>query len=74
MRRVKTILRVGGIVIAAIGVLCLPLGFGVSPRRDLSFFNNLSDLGAFVGAGLALIALGLIAFGLSSFVRAETDD
>jgi hypothetical protein len=51
---------VGEIVLAATGVLCLPVGFGVSPKR--TFFNNLSDRGAFVSTALALIAVGLIAF------------
>ena len=73
MDRLKTILRVGGTAIAAIGVLCLPVGFGVSPKRDLDIFSNLADLGAFVHLGITLVVLGLLALGLSRFIQSESE-
>jgi hypothetical protein len=61
-------------VVAAIGVVCLPIGFGVSPKRDLSLFNNLADMGSFVNVGILLITLGVISLGLSSLVPSDLDD
>jgi len=66
--RLKLALLAGGVVIAAIGLSCLPVGFGVCPKRDLSLFNNLPDLSVFIKAALALIPLGLIAVVLSYFL------
>ena len=48
--------------VAAVGVLCLPLGFGVSPKRDLSAFFNLADMGMFLKAAAVLIPIGFIIF------------
>jgi hypothetical protein len=45
--------------------VCLPVGLGVSPKRDLSLFNNLADMGAFIKAALILIPVGLIVAVLS---------
>jgi hypothetical protein len=55
-------------------VMCFPVGFGVNPKRDLSLFNNLADLGAFFQMGFALVALGLIGVGLSCLVPGEIDE
>jgi multisubunit Na+/H+ antiporter MnhB subunit len=60
MRRVKIALQIAGAAVAAVGVLCLPMGFGVNPKRDLSAFFNLADTGIFVKAALVLIAIGFI--------------
>jgi hypothetical protein len=49
------------------GILCLPVGLGVSPKRDLSGFFNLADVGLFVKAAAALGALG-VAFLLAAQV------
>jgi hypothetical protein len=43
-----------------VGVLCLPVGFGVNPLRDLSAFDNLADMGVFVKAAIVLIPIGSI--------------
>jgi hypothetical protein len=61
-------------VIAAIGGMCLPIGIGVSHRRDLSVFYNIRDLGGFVQMGLALLAVGLIAFAMSFAVKGDLTD
>lgn len=66
-------MRIGGIVTALIGVMCLPIGYGVSPRRDLSAFNNIVDTGAFVKAALALIAVGILAIVVSRLVPGDLE-
>ena len=69
----KPLLRIGGIVSIAVGLMSLPLGRGVSPKRDLSVFYSIADTGAFVKTGLALIVAGLIATLLSRFVPGEME-
>ena len=54
--------------------MCLPLGFGISPKRDLSAFSNIADTGAFIRVGIVLIVLGLTAFLLSHFVPSDEID
>jgi hypothetical protein len=71
MDRLKTGLRVGGTLLAMMGLLCLPLGSEVNPKRAQSFFENLVELGAFIRTGLALLAIGVLALGLSYVVRGE---
>lgn len=55
MHRIKIGLQIAGAAVAALGVLCLPVGFGVNPKRDLSAFFNLADMGIFLKAALVLI-------------------
>jgi hypothetical protein len=47
-----------GVISICIGVLCFPVGFGVSPKRDLNVFSNLADLNLFFEAGVALVGAG----------------
>jgi hypothetical protein len=61
----RTVVRVIGVALAVIGAGALPVGFGVSPKRDLSAFENAADLGAFVKPGLGLIGVGLVVVALS---------
>jgi hypothetical protein len=74
VNRLKTALRIGGVLVFAIGLMCLPIGYGISPKRDLSPFNNLADLGAFIQTGLILIAVGLLLIGASYAVPGEMTD
>jgi len=74
MKRLKVVLRVGGTLIAVIGLLGLPLGYGVSPKRDLSVFNNVADTGAFIEAAFALILFGLAALLVSCFLPGNLDE
>ena len=60
-------------ILFLLGLICLPVGYGHSPKRDLSAFNNFADLGAFIKIGLVLMAIGVIAFFLSALVRGESD-
>lgn len=59
MGRLKAHIRVIGILFIAIGGLFMPIGYGVSPKRDLSVFSNLADLGAFLTWGFVLMGIGL---------------
>jgi hypothetical protein len=42
-----------------LGGMFMPIGFGVSPKRDLSAFNSLADMGAFLSWGVSLIGTGV---------------
>jgi hypothetical protein len=57
--RVKLLLRILGATSIAVGFGCLPLGYGVNPKRDLSIFENFADLGMFVTMGLILMPVGV---------------
>ena len=75
MGRAKLILRIAGVGSIAGGVLCLPVGYGVNPRRDLSVFNNLADMGMFVTAGLTLLGVGAVLLAVSWLLhRGEPED
>jgi hypothetical protein len=36
--------RFVGIILLILGVMCMPIGYGVSPKRDQSVFHNLADM------------------------------
>jgi hypothetical protein len=65
---------VGGTLAAVIGLLGLPLGYGVSPKRDLSVFYNLTDMGVFIEAAFVLILFGLSALVVSCFLPGNLDE
>jgi hypothetical protein len=58
-------LRFSGAIALAIGVMCLPVGYGISPKRDLSAFSNLADMGLFLKAALLLVPIGILALTIS---------
>ena len=64
----KDYLRLIGTIISLLGFTCLPLVLGTSPKRDLSLFNNFSDLGFFLKGGLFLLVTGLVVLILSFFI------
>jgi len=74
MNNLKTGLRIGGILIAVIGLMFLPTRNFVFDKGDLSAFHNWSDVGAFARTGIALLVAGLVVFGLSFLVRGEMTD
>ena len=41
----KAWIRGTGIVTLLVGGLALPVGIGISPKRDTSVFHNLADFG-----------------------------
>lgn len=73
MGRLKLILRVGGVLCFACGVLFIPLGYGISPKRDLSAFNNIVDSGAFFKTGLVLMAIGAAVYVISLLLPGEVE-
>ena len=75
MHRIKLGLQIAGLAVAAVGVLCLPVGFGINPKRDLSAFFNLTDMGMFLRVALVLIPVGSIVFALGYLLpRGEPED
>ena len=74
MSNVKTILRVGGILVAVVGGMFLPLRNYVFDKADQNALADVAELGGFVHAGLAIVVVGLVVFGLSFLVRGELTD
>jgi hypothetical protein len=74
MNNLKTVLRIGGIVIAVMGLMFLPSRNLVFDKGDLSAFSNWADVGVFVRSGFGLIVVGLVVFGLSFLVRGDMTD
>ena len=74
MSTLKTVLRVGGIVVIAAGLMFLPMRNYVFNKRDLSRFHNWADYGAFTSFALPLIVVGLVAFGVSFLIRGDMID
>jgi hypothetical protein len=72
--KLKTILRVGGIVVAAIGGICLPIPNRVFDQGDLGVYYSLADTGAFTQIGIGLLVVGIGALGLSFLVRSDMTD
>jgi|GEM_PF-4626329 len=62
-----------GIVVALIGLLSFKLAPGINPKRDLSRFHNLADLGIFIEYGLILVVVGTVLF-LISFAIPPHDE
>lgn len=58
MGRVRLLLKIGGISSILVGLMCLPIGYGINPKRDLSFFANLADMGVLLKVSLVLLVLG----------------
>jgi hypothetical protein len=74
MRTLKNWVQVVGIVIALIGLGALPLGIGVSPKRDTNFFNNLADTGMFIKYGFLLILIGIVVLIVSAFIPPHDEE
>jgi len=68
-------LKIVGIGMICVGLLSFPLGFGISPKRDLSAFSNLADLGVLIRFGMASLVLGGVLLAASLFFpRPDNDD
>jgi hypothetical protein len=59
-------LRVAGILIVIAGLLCFPFP-GENPKRSLSMFTTLADLGVLVRFGIVTTIVGIVVF-LVSFL------
>jgi hypothetical protein len=71
MSTLKTVLRIGGIVLLLLGWMCVPRP--TSMFTD-SVFKAWSDVGAFVRFGVGLMLAGVATFGASFLVRGELID
>jgi hypothetical protein len=72
-RDITAAVRVAGAVLLAIGVMCLPLGYSVNPKRDQSVFHNLADMGGFVRVGVIVGLVGLSLLVAGSVMRRHED-
>jgi hypothetical protein len=61
-------------VVVLIGLMFLPVRNYVFDKGDLSAFDDVTELGVLVKVALALITVGLVAFGVSFMVRGEPSD
>lgn len=68
MKRAKTVFRVAGTILVALGILFLPHAPVDNPKRQMSAFALLADLGTFTQAAWILIAVGVVALVLSFFM------
>jgi hypothetical protein len=66
--------RVSGMILLILGVMCMPVGFGVSPKRDQSVFHNLGDMRAFLLWGAVLAGSGVILLVVAAILPARFDD
>ena len=70
MKKFKHWFLGSGIVVGALGLTCLPFGFGLSPKRDTSIFNNIADTGAFISPITgALLAVGILLIIISLLIK-----
>ena len=74
IRTMRSWIRGIGAVIALLGLGALPIGVGVSPKRDTSLFSNLADAGIFIKYGLLLILIGIVILVGSVFLPPYDDD
>jgi len=58
-------LRIAGVIVFLIGIMCLPIGYGANPKRDLSLFFNLADTGYFLSISMTLIPVGVLIWAAS---------
>lgn len=70
--RPRDYVRIIAVLLLGFGVLCVPIGFGASPKRDTSAFANWADLGAVAWLALILIPSGILLFFLS-YIRDRGD-
>jgi len=61
------------LVLLAIGILCFPIGFGASPKRDTSAFSSFADLGVFLKFGLIMLVIGLFLLLIASLLPSRND-
>lgn len=70
---IREYVKTTAIVLMAIGILCLPIGFGTSPKRDTSVFSSFVDLGIFLKSGLIMLALGLLLLLIASLISSRNN-
>jgi hypothetical protein len=73
MGTIKIWVRGAGIVAVLVGGLSFPVGLGINPERDTSFFHNLADLGLFVEYGFVLILVEIVLVVVSILIPARSE-
>ena len=68
MLPIKTWFLIVGGVLCCLGFMCIPVGFGFSPKRNTSLFNNYADLGAFIQTGIVLFCAGVLVIALTLLI------
>ena len=66
--RLREFLRVAGWFALILGIMCLPAGWGVNPKRDQSAFRDLADIGAFLKFAAVGIVSGVILLVVSALL------
>jgi hypothetical protein len=66
---VRDIVRGIGGILLAVGLMCLPLGFGANPKRDASAFFRAADTGIWLKLGVTLVLSGVVILLLSALFR-----
>lgn len=70
---IRDYIKAIGICLMAVGILCLPIGFGASPKRDTSIFFNFADLGIFLKASLIFLTLGLLLLAIAWLIPRQNE-
>jgi hypothetical protein len=70
----KEWVRIIGVLVTAAGLLCLPVGIGVSPKRDLSLFHNFADIDYFLKSGVLLVIVGVLFLIAALFLSSGEED
>lgn len=68
MLTIKTRFLIGGVVLCCLGWMCMPLGYGASPKRDTSLISDFADLGAFKHTGIVLLCAGVLVIVLTLLI------
>ena len=74
VNRLKLFVRFTGMALLILGVICMPVGFGVNPKRDQSAFHNLADIRAFLLWGFLLAGSGVILLIVAAILPARAED
>lgn len=72
--RRKTVLRIAGIVVMAIGVMHFPMRHLGFIRADTSAFHRIAEVGEFLPWGATWLGLGLLLFGASFLIRGDLSE
>ena len=72
--QLKTVLRIGGVLLMVLGVMFLPARNYVFDKGDQSAFADAVELGGFLHAALAMVVVGSVLFGLSFLIRGDLSD
>lgn len=61
-------IRIAGIVLFSIGLMCFPFALGANPKADQSLFNQMASMGAFTYASAPCLIGGALLF-VASYLK-----